>query len=107
MVSFKTFVTALALSGAVAAAPTKTTGTKFSIDQVAVKKPHVPPVVHYARALAKFKSEIPAHVASAAASAQSGSATNTPENGDEEYVVSVGVGDSTVNLDFDTGSADL
>ncbi|KAH8698767.1 aspartic proteinase II-1 [Talaromyces proteolyticus] len=106
MVSSKSVVTGLALSALVGAAPTKT--TKFSIDQVAVPKMHyVAPAVHYARALAKYGAEIPAHVAAAAASAQSGSATNTPVNGDEEYVTPVTVGDSTVNLDFDTGSADL
>ncbi|KAH8702374.1 aspartic proteinase complexed with Pepstatin [Talaromyces proteolyticus] len=50
---------------------------------------------------------VPSHIAAAADSTVSGSATNTPQPADSEYIVPVTVGASTVNLDFDTGSADL
>ncbi|KAF2764498.1 acid protease [Teratosphaeria nubilosa] len=49
----------------------------------------------------------PTKVAAAAASAQSGQATASPESYDESYLVPVTVGSQTLNLDFDTGSADL
>ncbi|OKL56825.1 Aspartic protease pep1 [Talaromyces atroroseus] len=107
MVGSKTVISALALSALAAAAPAPTKTTQFSINQVAVKKPAVHPAAKYAKALAKYGATVPDYVASAAASSQSGSATNTPIDGDEEYVTPVTAGDSTLNLDFDTGSADL
>lgn len=109
MVGAKTVISALALSAMVAAAPAPApSNTKsFSVNQVAVKKTPVHPAAKYAKALGKFKAPIPANVASAAASAQEGTATNTPSSGDEEYVTPVTAGDSTLNLDFDTGSSDL
>ncbi|KAH8689101.1 aspartic peptidase domain-containing protein [Talaromyces proteolyticus] len=110
MVNSKTVVSALALSAAVSAAPFQGTKTsKFSVNQVAVPKNKVPvhPAAHYAHALAKFGGTVPAHVASAAASAQTGSATNNPTSNDEQYITPVKVGQSTLNLDFDTGSSDL
>lgn len=107
MVNSKTVVSALALSALAAAAPAPSKTSSFSINQVAVKKPVVHPAAKYAKALAKFGAGVPANVASAAASAQSGSATNNPTSDDEEYVTPITAGDSTLNLDFDTGSADL
>jgi hypothetical protein len=58
----------------------------------------------YANALAKYGASVPASVKAAA---ESGSAVTTPENDDEEYLTPVNVGGTTMNLDFDTGSADL
>ncbi|EED16180.1 aspartic endopeptidase Pep1/aspergillopepsin F [Talaromyces stipitatus ATCC 10500] len=107
MVNSKTVVSALALSALAAAAPAPSSTTSFSINQVAVKKPAIHPAVKYAKALAKYHAEIPSNVASAAASAQSGSATNKPTADDEEYVTPITAGSSTLHLDFDTGSADL
>lgn len=107
MVSSKTVVSALALSAVAAAAPTSAR-SKFTLNQVAVKKPASPPAAKYAKALAKFHAPIPVHVAAAAAAgSQSGSATNEPTADDEEYVTPVTAGNSQLNLDFDTGSADL
>lgn len=79
-----------------------------------------------ARAYAKYGSEIPPHVAAAAANrarvlkAQSlhnvrragngtGTAPANPDHGDLEYLVPVKIGSpaQTLNLDFDTGSSDL
>jgi aspergillopepsin I len=107
MVNSKTVVSALALSALAAAAPAPSKTTSFSINQVAIKKPAVHPAAKYAKALAKFGAAVPAHVAAAAASSQSGSATNNPTADDEEYVTPITAGDSTLNLDFDTGSSDL
>lgn len=38
---------------------------------------------------------------------QDGSVVATPQNGDVEYTCPVDIGGQTLNLDFDTGSADL
>ena len=109
MVNGKTVVSALALSAAAQAAPYNPTRTsKFSLNQVAVKKssqPNGPSA--YARALQKYGGSVPAHVLSAATGGESGSATNKPVGGDVQYITPVKIGKSTVNLDFDTGSADL
>jgi aspergillopepsin I len=58
----------------------------------------------YAASLSKFGAAVPASVKAAA---ESGSAVTTPENNDEEYLTPVNIGGTTLNLDFDTGSADL
>ncbi|KAJ5160182.1 uncharacterized protein N7482_007186 [Penicillium canariense] len=58
----------------------------------------------YAATLSKYGASVPASVKAAA---ESGSAITTPENNDEEYLTPVDVGGTTLNLDFDTGSADL
>ncbi|KAL2865141.1 pepsin-like aspartic protease [Aspergillus lucknowensis] len=57
-----------------------------------------------ASALDKYGASVPTHVRDAAAH---GSAVTTPEQGDLEYLTPVNVGGTTLNLDFDTGSADL
>ncbi|KAL1967175.1 hypothetical protein VTN77DRAFT_3466 [Rasamsonia byssochlamydoides] len=106
----KALVSALSLYSAVAvAAPTAPSHGHFSINQVAVPrtKPRAPPAAEYARALRKYKANVPSSVASAAAGSVTGSATNQPITGDEEYVTPVIAGQSTLHLDFDTGSADL
>ena len=43
----------------------------------------------------------------AAAAANDGTVTTTPEQYDSEYLTPVSVGGTTLNLDFDTGSSDL
>lgn len=58
----------------------------------------------YANALTKYGASVPAGVKAAA---ESGSAITTPEQNDLEYLTPVNVGGTTLNLDFDTGSADL
>lgn len=49
----------------------------------------------------------PSVVQAAAAAAQSGSVAANPEAQDQAYLCPVNVGGTTLNLDFDTGSADL
>lgn len=56
---------------------------------------------------AKVGAVAPTEVAAAAAAAQSGSVKATPEMYDQAYLCPVSIGGKTLNLDFDTGSADL
>ncbi|PYH90626.1 aspergillopepsin I precursor [Aspergillus ellipticus CBS 707.79] len=102
----KTTALALGLSSAVSAAPLTRSPKGFSINQVARpasnKTVNLPAV--YARTLAKYGATIPQSVKDAAGS---GSVVTTPQDNDEEYLTPVTVGDSTLHLDFDTGSADL
>ncbi|KKK15635.1 hypothetical protein P175DRAFT_0466299 [Aspergillus ochraceoroseus IBT 24754] len=100
----KPVVGALVLCSALAAAAPTNPGAAFTMEQVAIPKRARSGAQEYARALAKYKATVPASVAAAA---ESGTATNNPSSGDEEYVVQVTVGGSKLNLDFDTGSADL
>lgn len=104
MVVFSKFTVALAgLASMADALPSR---KQFSINQVAVPATSTRSYAHaYAKALNKFGAEVPTAVR--AATAASGSAITTPDNGDEEYLTPVDIGGTTLNLDFDTGSADL
>jgi hypothetical protein len=59
------------------------------------------------RALQKYGKTVPSRVIAAAAAEGSGTVAATPEQYDSEYLCPVDVGGTTLNLDFDTGSADL
>ncbi|RMZ78206.1 hypothetical protein DV738_g4008, partial [Chaetothyriales sp. CBS 135597] len=78
----------------------------FTINQ-SVKKAHKAGPVALAHVYAKYNKAVPDHVAAAAATSGGGSATTTPLEYDEAYLVSVDIGGQTLDLDFDTGSADL
>ena len=56
---------------------------------------------------AKVGAVAPAQVKAAAAAQQSGQVSANPEQYDAAYLSPVTIGNSKVNLDFDTGSADL
>ena len=56
---------------------------------------------------AKVGAVAPSHVRAAAAAEQTGEVAANPEQYDAAYLSPVTIGDSEVNLDFDTGSADL
>lgn len=113
MVVFSKVTAAAAVLAAIAsAAPT---GTKpvgasprlgFTINQIA--KPVTPKPINlpgiYASALQKYGATVPQNVKAAAVN---GSVVTTPESNDEAYLTPVTAGDSTLHLDFDTGSADL
>lgn len=102
----KITVTLAGLASIASAAPTAKTNTKFSLKQVA--RPATKTTnfaAAYGHALSKYGANVPSNIQAAAAA--SGVATNTPVNGDEEYITPVTVGGTTLNLDFDTGSADL
>ncbi|KAA8652692.1 hypothetical protein EYZ11_007965 [Aspergillus tanneri] len=58
----------------------------------------------YARYLSKYGAKVPQSVKEAA---EKGSAITKPEQYDSEYLTPVKIAGSTLNLDFDTGSADL
>ena len=83
-------------------------GQRFTVDQVSTGKPVARnPASVYRNILAKYKATIPQDVAAAAVT---GSAPANPGQNDEEYTtpVTIGSGDgATLQLDFDTGSADL
>ncbi|KAJ5497082.1 Peptidase aspartic catalytic [Penicillium fimorum] len=110
MVVFSKVTAALACFSAVASAaavPVKSPRKGFSVKQVnktptGTRTVNLPGI--YANALAKYGATVPAHIHAAASS---GSAITTPEDDDIEYLTPVTIGDSTLNLDFDTGSADL
>ncbi|KAI2789397.1 Penicillopepsin-1 [Penicillium oxalicum] len=106
MVAFSKITVGLAgLASLAVAAPASTNG-KFTVNQVA--RPATKTTnfaASYGRALTKYGAAVPAHIAAAAV--QSGAATTTPTEYDEEYLTPVTIGGTTLNLDFDTGSADL
>lgn len=96
-----------ALSSVASAVPMGSSRKSFTINQLSrpasnPKTLNLPGM--YAHALSKYGAAVPASVKAAA---ESGSATTTPQNNDEEYLTPVNVGGTTLNLDFDTGSADL
>lgn len=96
----------IALASAVPGPASRGQGS-FSIQQV-VKKLEQPkqvnPARDYAKALRKFGASVPVHVEAAA---KRGSVIATPEPNDEEYLCPVDIGGTILNLDLDTGSADL
>jgi aspergillopepsin I len=108
MVVFSKVTAILAgLTAIASAVPVENTRKGFTINQVAKKATKAKSINlpgMYASALAKYGGTVPASVKAAASS---GSAVTTPQGNDEEYLTPVSVGGSTLNLDFDTGSADL
>ncbi|EAW13182.1 pepsin-like aspartic protease [Aspergillus clavatus NRRL 1] len=88
------------------AAPAPPTRKGFTVQQQArpAQKKQVNLPAMYAHALTKFGGSVPESVKVAASK---GSAVTTPEAGDVEYLTPVNVGGTVMNLDFDTGSADL
>ena len=105
MFSLSTVLVALATAFVASAKPIPQAGIKtgFTVNQSVAKPYQAGPVV-LQNALQKFGASVPSDVAAAAAS---GSVTATPEQYDAEYLCPVTIGGQTLNLDFDTGSADL
>ncbi|KAL2817724.1 aspartic protease pep1 [Aspergillus cavernicola] len=107
MVVFNKITTAvLGLSALASAAPTASPRQGFTVNQLSTQIPkrsiNLPGIL--ANALSKYGATIPTHVQDAAVH---GSAVTTPEEYDVEYLTPVDVGGTVLNLDFDTGSADL
>ncbi|KAL4920543.1 aspartic protease pep1 [Aspergillus aurantiobrunneus] len=102
----KVATTAFGLAAVASAAPTNTPGLGFTIDQLL--KPILGRGINlpqmYGNSLAKYGAPVPSHVRDAMGH---GSAVTTPEEYDVEYLTPVDIGGTTLNLDFDTGSADL
>lgn len=78
----------------------------FTVNQIsrASTRPKAGFAATYASALNKYKINVPSVVKAAA---EAGHANATPEENDQEYLTPVNVGGTTLNLDIDTGSADL
>ena len=107
MPSFSTLIAASTLAALVAAKPVpQAVPTKkgFTINQ-SIAKPFLPGPLQVQKAYRKFNVAVPADVAAAAA--DDGTVAATPEQYDAEYLSPVTIGGQTLNLDFDTGSADL
>ncbi|KAL2815185.1 aspartic peptidase domain-containing protein [Aspergillus granulosus] len=97
----------LGLASVASAAPTiSIPRQRFTVNQVSRQgsKPSINLPGIYANALAKYGAAVPTHVRVAAVH---GSAVATPEEDDVEYLTPVNVGGTVLNLDLDTGSADL
>lgn len=108
------FITSAALVASASlsyAAPAQLIGrSTFQIEQVAagqVYKSGPIAMMKTYQKYAKVGAVAPSAVVAAAAAAQSGEVAATPEQYDESYLCPVTVGSQTLNLDFDTGSADL
>ena len=82
----------------------KRAGT-FSVQQKLNEKFVANGPAAYAKALKKFGKPLPADLAKA--TGNDGSVTASPQQFDEDYLCPVSIGGQTLNLDFDTGSADL
>ena len=97
-------VSALASTSLAKPIPAPEATTKgFTINEAVAKPFQAGPVV-LQKAYNKFNVVAPQDVAAAAGQ---GTVTATPEQYDAEYLCPVTIGGQTLNLDFDTGSADL
>ena len=83
--------------------------SSFTVNQVANSKgtPKRRGAIDVQRVMKKYGGTLTEKVVSAAAAAESGTVSATPEEYDVEYLSPVTVGDQVLELDFDTGSADL
>ena len=107
MPSLVSALSALAIVSLASATPIRRAKQAITIHQD-VPKPFTPGPVSLLKTYQKFGADCPADVQSAAAAAAAdGSVTATPEQYDSEYLCPVTIGGQTLNLDFDTGSADL
>lgn len=97
---------AAALVALASGSPVEKRKSGFSVWQTTPKPFIKSGPVAVASVYAKYGATPPKDVIAAAA-ANSGPVTTTPEQYDSEYLTPVTVGGQTLNLDFDTGSADL
>ena len=123
MVVFNKLTAVLAGASLVAAAPAQRSTGGFSLNQVSSKRTgyKVSFAEEYARTLAKYKAPVPEALAKAAERKSNlriasigaadadpnGTASADPGANDELYTVPIEVGGKVLNLDVDTGSADL
>ena len=108
MPSLSAVLVAGALASIALAAPTPQVTTKkgFSVTG-SIAKPLPAYPVRLANVYQKYGKPVPDNIAAAAAAATSGSVQAVPEESDVAYLSEVNIGGQTLNLDFDTGSADL
>ncbi|TKA71063.1 hypothetical protein B0A55_07231 [Friedmanniomyces simplex] len=111
MHSFITSAALVASASVCLAAPAQLKSrSTFQIEQVAAGKVFKSGPVAMMKTYNKYArvgAVAPSAVVDAAAAAQSGEVAANPEQYDESYLCPVTVGGQTLNLDFDTGSADL
>lgn len=107
MLSFTASLAASALIGTALSKPIPVpqveTRKGFTLSQSVEKAYQAGPVL-LANTFLKYNVAVPTDVQAAASN---GSVTATPEQYDAEYLCPVTIGGQTLNLDFDTGSADL
>jgi aspergillopepsin I len=103
MPSLISALSALAVVSLASATPIRRAKQAFTVHED-VPKPFIPGPVLMLRAYEKFGAVCPPDILAAASD---GSVTATPEQYDSEYLCPVTIGGQTLNLDFDTGSADL
>ena len=100
---FATLASAAMFAAAVATPVEKRIGN-FSVVQKKNEKFVANGPMAYAKAYIKYGKTMPADLAAAV----SGTVKASPEDAyDSEYLCPVSIGGQTLNLDFDTGSADL
>lgn len=98
---------ALAFSLLTTASPLEKRGkSTFTIHQGIVKPNKLSGPAAVAAVYGKYNRTPPPDVKAAAAN-NDGTVTATPEQYDSEYLCPVNIGGQVLNLDFDTGSADL
>lgn len=102
---FASLLVASALTSLAFATPVPQAGAKkgFTVTQSVPKPFQAGPVV-MKNTYIKYGVPVPGDIDAAAAD---GTVTATPEQYDSEYLCPVTIGGQTLNLDFDTGSADL
>jgi aspergillopepsin I len=103
MPSLFSSLSALSIVSLAAASPIRRAKQAFTVHQD-VAKPFTPGPVQMWKTYQKYGVAPPPNVLAAATD---GTVTATPEQYDAEYLCPVTIGGQTLNLDFDTGSADL
>ncbi|KAI9043422.1 pepsin-like aspartic protease [Aspergillus affinis] len=108
MVIFSKVTTAaLGLASVASALPHAQPRKGFTVNQITRQSANPKTLnlpAQYAKFLAKYGATVPQSVKDAASK---GTAVTKPEEYDSEYLTPVTIGGTTLNLDFDTGSADL
>ncbi|CAD0106417.1 unnamed protein product [Aureobasidium uvarum] len=80
----------------------------FTVQQVLAKKQEMlAPALSMLNTYAKFSATPPTQLKAAGAAIQAGTVQATPQNYDMSYLCPVSVGGQMLNLNFDSGSADL
>lgn len=106
MPSLASLTALVAAFGLVTASPVALEKRKtFTLNQVAKNTYVKNGAASIAKTYEKFGKSVPANILAAAA--QQGTVAANPEDEDVSYLCPVTVGTTTMDLDFDTGSADL
>lgn len=110
MHTISTLTAIVAVLGLVGASPVEHLSKRraFTVAQVAGKKVFKNGPAQTAKTYRKYGKKVPASLLKAAQVGRNGTVSATPpDQYDIQYLSPVDVGGTVVNLDFDTGSADL